>query len=499
MSADTSYDARTGEVVEHLEVSTPSDVAAALAAAESAAPLLASAPPAQRRAWLDALADALAEPATAEALVGTADRETALGDARLRGELARCASQLRFYGEVAAEGSYLDVAVDHAAPLSPELRRMAVPLGPVAVLGASNFPFAFGALGSDTASALAAGCPVLAKAHPAHPVTSRLLGEVAIEALAAAGAPQGTFAVLSGFASGQQLVRAPETRAVAFTGSQGAGTALWRLANDREVVIPVYAEMGTINPVVMTPGALDRVDAVAAGFVASMTLGMGQFCTKPGLLLVPSGHDVPSRVAQALVSASPSGWMLTGAIAAAVRSGVDELCEAGAEVLAQVPAAGSGWSAPTTVLRAGADAVRAGSRLTQECFGPVALVVEYDDLAQLGGILAGLQGALAGSVMTGGPQDPDTAQVVSLVAPLVGRVCVDDWPTGVAFSWAQQHGGPWPATTVPSATSVGAAALHRFTRPVTWQSVPDPALPSALRDDNPWRVPRRVDGIRVEP
>ena len=198
-----------------------------------------------------------------------------------------------------------------------------------------------------------------------------------------------------------------------------------------------------------------------------MTLGMGQFCTKPGLLLVPSGHDVPSRVAQALVSASPSGWMLTGAIAAAVRSGVDELCEAGAEVLAQVPAAGSGWSAPTTVLRAGADAVRAGSRLTQECFGPVALVVEYDDLAQLGGILAGLQGALAGSVMTGGPQDPDTAQVVSLVAPLVGRVCVDDWPTGVAFSWAQQHGGPGRATTVPSATSVGAAAWRGSGRRAT--------------------------------
>jgi len=499
MSADTSYDARTGEVVEHIEVSSPSEIAEALSAAEAAAPRVAAATPAERRGWLEALASALTEPETAETLVGTADRETALGDQRLRGELARCAGQLRFYGDVAAEGSYLEATIDHATLVAPEMRRMTVPLGPVAVLGASNFPFAFGTLGNDTASALAAGCPVLAKAHPAHPATSRILGAVAAEALAAAGAPAGTFALLSGFASGQQLVRSPQTKALAFTGSQGAGMALWQMANDREVVIPVYAEMGTINPVVMTPDALDRVDAIATGFVASMSLGMGQFCTKPGLLLVPAGHEVPSGIAAALTAASPRGWMLTGAIAAGVRSGVDELCEAGAELLAQVPSAGAGWSAPATVLHARADAIRPGSRLTQECFGPVALVVEYEDIAELRRILAGLPGAIAGSVMTSGPGDPQTAEFVALVAQLVGRVSVNDWPTGVAFSWAQHHGGPWPATTVPSATSVGAAALGRFTRPVTWQSVPESELPPALREDNPWQLPRRVDGLRVGP
>jgi NADP-dependent aldehyde dehydrogenase len=281
MSADTSYDARTGEVVEHIEVSSPSEIAEALSAAEAAAPRVAAATPAERRGWLEALAGALTEPETAEALVGTADRETALGDQRLRGELARCAGQLRFYGDVAAEGSYLEATIDHATLVAPEMRRMTVPLGPVAVLGASNFPFAFGTLGNDTASALAAGCPVLAKAHPAHPATSRILGAVAAEALAAAGAPAGTFALLSGFASGQQLVCSPQTKALAFTGSHGAGMALWQMANDREVVIPVYAEMGTINPVVMTPDALDRVDAIATGFVASMSLGMGSSAPSP--------------------------------------------------------------------------------------------------------------------------------------------------------------------------------------------------------------------------
>ena len=198
------------------------------------------------------MADALEDEAAAARLVAVADRETGLGEPRLTGELARCANQLRFYADVAVEGSWLGVTVDHAAGLAPDLRRMQVPLGPVAVLGASNFPFGFGALGNDTGSALAAGCPVLAKAHPAHPLTSRLLAEVAVGALAGAGAPDGTFALVSGFDAGSALVTAPEVAAVAFTGSQRGGLALWRLAQEREVPVPVYAEMGTINPAVVT-------------------------------------------------------------------------------------------------------------------------------------------------------------------------------------------------------------------------------------------------------
>lgn len=493
--SDLSRDARTGAVLTQVATSTPEQVRDAVARAAAAAPAVAAAPPAERRRWLAAVADALEEPRTAAELLAVSDRESALGETRLAGEIARCAGQLRFYGDVAAEGSYLRATVDHATATSPDLRRMQVPLGPVAVLGASNFPFAFGALGNDTGSALAAGCPVVAKAHPAHPATSALLAGVATAALAAAGAPDGVFGLVAGFAAGEALVTAPEVGAVAFTGSHRGGTALWRLANQREVVVPVYAEMGTVNPVVMTAAAAaGRAAEVAAGFVGSFTLGTGQFCTKPGLLLAPTGHGVPARVAAALDAAGPSGWLLTEGIAAAFAAGVADLVGAGAEVLGRVAGPSGGWSGDATVLGAPASALKPGSRLLEECFGPVAVVAEYADRAELEQVLATLPGALAASVMPGGPDDPETPELVAALARRVGRVAVDDWPTGVAFTWAQQHGGPWPATTVPGATSVGAAALDRFTRPVTWQSTPQPALPPALRDDNPWRLPRRVDG-----
>jgi NADP-dependent aldehyde dehydrogenase len=495
--SDLSYDVRTGTVVAPVPTSTADLVCHVVARAAAAAPAVAAATPAERRRWLVAVADALESSRAATQLVRVADRETALGEARLTSELVRCAGQLRFYGDVGAEASYLRVTVDHATETTPDLRRMQVPLGPVAVLGASNFPFAFGALGNDTGSALAAGCPVVAKAHPAHPETSALLATVATDALAAAGAPEGAFALVAGFEAGEALVRAPEIAAVAFTGSQQGGMAVWRLAGERDEVIPVYAEMGTVNPVVMTTGAAARTDAIAAGFVGSFTLGAGQFCTKPGLLLAPAGYDVPARVAVVLRSAGPTAWLLTEGIAAACGSGVTELVAAGARVIAQVPGPAEGWSADATVLCVPAAALTLGSRLLEECFGPVALVAEYADQRELGRVVEELPGALAASVMSAGPEDPETPGLVAALSRRAGRVAVDDWPTGVAYTWAQQHGGPWPATTFPSATSVGAAALDRFTRPVTWQSAPASSLPAALREDNPWRLPRRVDGRLV--
>ena len=494
---DLSHDARTGTVVARIPTSTADQVGDVVARAASAAPAVSAATPAARRRWLVAVADALEESGTATELVRTADRETALGEDRLTSELARCASQLRFYGGVAAEASYLRATIDHATDTTPDLRRMQVPLGPVAVLGASNFPFAFGALGNDTGSAVAAGCPVVAKAHPAHPETSALLATVATSALAAAGAPAGVFGLVSGFESAEVLVRAPQVAAVAFTGSQHGGMALWRLALQRDVGIPVYAEVGTVNPVVMTVRAAARTEEIAAGFVGSFTLGSGQFCTKPGLLLAPAGYDVPARVAAALQRARPKGWMLSEGIAAACHAGVTELMGAGADVIGRMPGPAEGWSADATVLSVPASELKPGSRLLEECFGPVALVAEYADDQELREVLGALQGALAASVMSAGPEDPDAPGLVGVLTQLAGRVAVDDWPTGVAFTWAQQHGGPWPATTVPSATSVGAAALDRFTRPVTWQSAPASSLPPALREDNPGRLPRRVDGRLV--
>lgn len=492
MSAAVSYDPRTGRPHEELADTTPDEVERVLGLAAAAAPAVAQASPATRAGWLRVIADSLEEPTTARGLVELADRETALGDPRLTGELARTAGQLRFYATVAEEGSWLGATVDHLDSGSV-LARVRAPLGPVAVFGASNFPLAFGVLGNDTASALAAGCPVIAKAHPAHPALSQSLAEVARAALARAGAPDNTFGLVAGFDAGTAMVTSRHTAAVAFTGSQRGGLALWRIACGREVVIPVFAEMGTVNPVVVTPGGAQRLQDVAAGFVGSFTLGTGQYCTKPGLLLAPAGSGAAKVAGEALNAARPQGWVLTEQIAHDARAGVEALMAAGAEVVAQIAAPGSGWSAAATVLAVPAQRLRRGSRLLEECFGPVALVAEYSDEMELAAVLAELQGALAGSVMTGGPDDPDTAGAVTALVPLVGRVTVDEWPTGVAWTWAQQHGGPWPATTAPTATSVGAAALDRFTRPVAFQGVPDAALPPALQKANPWDVPRRVD------
>jgi NADP-dependent aldehyde dehydrogenase len=412
----------------------------------------------------------------------------------------RTAGQLRFYGDVAAEGSYLGATLDPATDTRPALARVNQPLGPVAVFGASNFPFAFSVLGNDTGAAVAAGCPVLVKAHPAHPLLSVELAALARRALVEAGAPDATLQLVAGHQAGVDLVRADGVAAVAFTGSQAGGLALWRAANEREVVIPVYAEMGTVNPVVVTPAGARRLSAIAAGFVGSYTLGAGQFCTKPGLLLAPAGSGAATEVAKALRAAAPAAHLLTEAIAGSVREALPRLERAGATVVDLVEGPDAGWSAPSVVLEAPIAALRRGSDLLGECFGPVAVVAEYADESQLRDAVAQLQGSLAASVMTGGDgEDPDAGSVVALLAPKVGRVAVDDWPTGVAFTWAQQHGGPWPATSVPWATSVGAAALDRFVRPVAYQSAASAWLPPALQEDNPWRIPRRVDGVPVLP
>ena len=507
--AAVSYDPRTGEAEGLVPDSDPAAVTRALGEAAAAAQAMASANTRARRAWLEALAAAVE--AHAEELVTLADRESGLGAPRLTGEVARMAMQMRFYAEVALEGSWFGVTIDRQVGNLTGLRRVNQPLGPVAVFGASNFPFAFGLLGNDTASALAAGCPVVAKAHPAHPALCRRLAEIAVEALRRAGAPEGCFGTVSGFAAGQVIVMAPQITAVAFTGSQSGGMALWRLAHEREVVIPVYAEMGTINPVVLTRAGLGRVQEVARGFVESFTLGTGQFCTKPGLLLAPRGAGVVEAVAAVVRASAPSGWMLTEGIRDHYVGGLADLQAAGATFQARITgqdaerdegASPSGWVAGAALLSVEAADLVPGSRLEAEVFGPVSLVAEYDDLEDLTGTLSRLQGALVAAIMTdaeGGAQDPDLGPVVEALSHLSGRVAVNTWPTGVATSWAQHHGGPWPATSNPSGTSVGAAALVRFTRPIAYQDVPDQALPPALQDANPWHLPRRLDGVLSMP
>ncbi|MFC9838792.1 aldehyde dehydrogenase family protein [Rhodococcus sp. NPDC127530] len=488
-----SYDARLGQPSFNAQETESSELDSILEKAARTAEILARTAPAERRTWLYALADALE--AAADEVVVIADRETGAGEQRLRGELARTAQQLRYFGDVVVEGSCFELTRDETLPDVPPLVRINHPLGPVAVFGASNFPFFMGVLGNDTASALASGCPVVTKVHSAHLELGLRLAEIAQETLRAAGAPDALLQAVVGRRSGIELVKAPQVSAVGFTGSQAGGLALWRAANDRDRVIPVYAEMGTVNPVVVTPDGAQDMEEVASRFVAGFTLGFGQYCTKPGLLFAPCGVGAAELIGKALKEADPEPVMLTQAIASDVAAGVADMVAAGAELVTSVGSEITGWSAPAAVLTAPIEALTAGSRLLEETFGAVAVVVEYDDEEQLIVALRRLQPSLAASVLTGGPSDSAAGRMASVLAERVGRVIFDGWAMGASVTWAQQHGGPWPSTSAPSTTSLGAYAIGRFVRPIAYQSGHDAWLPEPARSDNPWSLPARIDGV----
>ena len=488
---DPSFDPHTGERTGAVTHSSPDDVSRILESASRAAPTLANLSPAIREGWITTAADAVM--AAASELIELARSETGLGIDRLEGELARMAASARFYAVVAREGSYLGVSrddLDYDHSHGSTIVRGNIPVGVVAVFGASNFPFGFGIFGHDVASALAAGCPVVVKAHPAHPRLSVRLGQVVRDALARAGAPEGTFDVVVGFDSGLQLVDSPVVRAVAFTGSQRAGLALVERGARRG--IPVYAEMGTVNPVFVTPAAAADRDSIAQGFVDSFTLGAGQFCTKPGLILVPAGHGFVAAIAAA-VSLVPAAPLLTAGIADAYARGVGEL---DFDVTPST-APSAGYEVASRIIAVALDGLVPGSRLLEECFGPVALVAEYTDAADALAALDRLQPSLAAAVFTGPDHDADAVVAVTQLTQRVGRVAVNAWPTGVATTWSQQHGGPWPATSRPDATSVGAAGLARFVRPVSLQNATSAQLPVMLQPQNPWDLPRRLNGRLV--
>jgi NADP-dependent aldehyde dehydrogenase len=481
------------------EATTPAELDAVVAAATRAFAVTVRSTAAERAAWLRAAADAL--DGARDELVVIADAETHLGTARLTGEVARTTAQLRLFAAAILEGSYLEATIDHPDPTTipprPDLRRMLRPLGPVAVFGASNFPFAFSVAGGDTASALAAGCPVIVKGHPAHARLSQRTAEVVAGALDAAGAPEGVFGHVTGHETGIALVQHPGIRAVGFTGSLGGGRALFDLAQRRPDPIPFYGELSAVNPVLITPAAVAaRADELAAGLVGSFTLGAGQFCTNPGVVLVPAGSGFGERVRAALDAASAAAApMLTVGIAAAFARGVVGLAgRDDVDVVAGDPDQQAGTGAPV-VLRTTTSAVIADpTALLHECFGPSTLIVEYSDLADALDAVRAVGGSLTASVHAE-PGD-ELAPIVDVLTEIAGRVLFAGWPTGVAVSWAQQHGGPWPATTTIH-TSVGVTALRRFLRPIAFQDAPDAALPAELRDVNPLGIPRRVDGVAV--
>jgi NADP-dependent aldehyde dehydrogenase len=470
-----------------------------ISAAAMAAPLLAIRTPAEIAEWLDAAADAL--DAEVDALLPLAHEETHLpARPRLAGELLRTTFQLRLFGNLLREGAHLGATIDHADadwPMGPrpDIRRHHVPFGPVLVFAASNFPFAFSVAGGDTASALAAGCPVILKAHPGHPRLSDLTGKIVADALAKAGAPYGTFAVIHGVEVGVAALRDPRIAAASFTGSVPGGRALFDIANSRPTPIPFYGELGSVNPVVVTPGAVrERGADVVKSYVGSFTLGAGQFCTKPGLLFLPEGHGLTDVLAEAVGATKPQP-LLNEHIANGFAARLSTLeSEPGVEVLVGDDTNDRFVPHPTLVTVSGKDFAANIEALREECFGPSSLVITYADLGELLDLLAGLEPSLTATIQ-GQEDEEDLVNVLlPILGRLAGRILFNDWPTGVTVSWAQQHGGPYPATTAPGTTSVGAAAITRFLRPVAWQGFPNSFLPPALRDDNPWKVPQRVDG-----
>ena len=458
-----------------------------------------------RAAFLEKIADEIV--AIGDALIERAHLETGLPKDRLTGERGRTANQLKLFAQVLREGSWLDARIDTALPdrkplPRPDLRRMLIPVGPVIVFGASNFPLAFSVAGGDTASALAAGCPVIVKAHPAHPGTSELVAEAIVRAVKSCGLPLGTFSLLhgSGEGIGTALVRHPLARGVGFTGSRTAGRALFDAAARRPDPIPVFAEMSSLNPVFILPGALrERGPQIVEGLKASVTTGTGQFCTKPGLVFGIGGPDLQSFTDSfaTAIRATPPATMLHAGISRSYHSGLHT-----AENVPGVTALAVSESEPdpkkthgeAVVFSTDADSFFLRPELHEEVFGPYTLLVTAQDMAKLVRVAQRLDGQLTATLHGTAEDLAQAAELIAVLERKAGRLVINGFPTGVEVSPAMQHGGPYPATTDERFTSVGTAAILRWARPVCYQNFPASALPPELQDENPLGLVRLVNG-----
>jgi 2,5-dioxopentanoate dehydrogenase len=442
-------------------------------------------------------------------LLERAGIETGLPRGRLETERARTVGQLRLFAQVVRQGDWLGLRIDSAQrerkpQPRPDLRQRKIPLGPVAVFGASNFPLAFSAAGGDVASALAAGCPVIVKAHPLHPGTSELAASAVSDAARHCALPEGTYSHLSGPSHelGRTLVAHPGIKAVAFTGSRTGGLALMQVAGQRQEPIPVYAEMSSINPVVLLPGALRaRGRSLASGFVTSLNLGVGQFCTNPGLVLAVDGPGLEEFVAGAreALAGTAAGQMLAANIAANYHKGVERL-RAQAQVceLARGAATTTGYSghalACGALFQVAAADFSTNPALSEEVFGPSSLLVRCRDTTELIAVLDTLEGQLTATLHLEPEDQPTAARLVPVLERKAGRLIVNDWPTGVEVCHAMVHGGPYPATSDSRVTSVGTLAIERFLRPVCYQGFPQELLPHELQDDVDAQFRRLIDG-----
>ena len=482
-----------------------SEVDAACALAAAAFPVFSELAPDARARFLEAAAAAVES--LGDTLIVRAMAESGLPRARLEGELVRTVRQLQLFAQVARAGEWIDATIDSAQPQRtpvprPDLRRRQVALGPVVVFGASNFPLAFSVAGGDTASALAAGCPVVVKGHRAHPGTGELVARALRRAVDSCGLPPGVFSYLPGttHALGAALVADARIHAVGFTGSRAGGKALMAVSAARQVPIPVYAEMSAINPVILLPAAARARGAeLARAYAASLSMGAGQFCTNPGLLLAIDGPDLENFLgaAGAAVQAIAPQPMLTDGILQSYRSGVAALAANPAVTrVGQGQGAAEERLASAALFATQAAAFNADPALSAEVFGASSLIVRARDGAELEQLIDGLEGQLTATLLFDAEDEPLAARLLPLLERRVGRVLANGWPTGVEVCHAMVHGGPYPATSDARSTSVGTLAIQRFLRPVCYQNLPDSLLPPALRAANPWKLPRRVDGVR---
>jgi alpha-ketoglutaric semialdehyde dehydrogenase len=480
----------------------PADVDRACALAQSAFNAYRETTFEQRGAFLERIAANILD--LGPALIERAASETGLPAARLEGERGRTVGQLRLFASVVRDGRWLGATLDSAlperTPPRSDLRLRKIALGPVAVFGASNFPLAFSVAGGDTASALAAGCPVVVKAHSAHLGTSELVAKAVQKAVAECGLPEGVFSMLigAGRTIGQALATHPAIKAVGFTGSREGGMALVRAAAARPEPIPVYAEMSSINPVFLLPAALAQGGAkLAQAYVDSLTLGAGQFCTNPGLLIAIDGPDLQAFVgaaAEALQGKS-AATMLTPGIHQAYVAGVGRLAGvAGVALLAEGQAGAAGCAARAALYICDAHTFLSSPELEGEIFGPSSLVIRCRDEVEMLEIARHVEGQLTATVHALAADHALAATLLPTLELKAGRILFNGFPTGVEVSHAMVHGGPFPSTSDSRSTSVGASAIERFLRPVCYQDVPAGLLPAALQSDNPLGIARLVDG-----
>ncbi len=487
---------------------TQAQVDAAVAAAAQAAKSFANTSLAERAAFLERCADEIM--ALGDELTQRVMAETGYPQGRAEGERGRTVGQLRMFAKHILSGEYLNIRIDTAMPdrqplPRPDLRLMNQAIGPVVVFGASNFPLAFSTAGGDTASALAAGCPVIVKGHNSHPGTAELVAQAVDKAAKACGLPDGVFSLIMGAGNevGSALVKAPQVKAVGFTGSLSGGMALFNLANTRPDPIPVFAEMGSVNPVVLFPEALaTKCQAVAEGFVGSLTMGTGQFCVNPGVVIGIKGEGLDNFVShtkEALAKVG-AGVMLNKGICTAYNAGVEHLgSQPGVEVVAEGGAVTdeAGFCSQAKLFKASAQAFLANPNLQEEVFGHASVLVECEDKAELLAVLGALHGQLSGTIQCTEAELASQMDVVDVLRSKVGRLVVNNYPTGVEVCDAMMHGGPFPAATDVRFTSVGTAAIARFVRPICFQNFPEALLPAALQNANPWGISRLVNGERT--